>query len=416
MFRTLHNKLNVFFLFNSQVDIFALGLTLLEAATGRPLPLNGQEWQDIRNGVLPDIPGFSTGFQELLKLMVHQDPNMRPTATQLIDHELLLDEGSSSTAGASRGQLKRELELARLRNEVLEKELQQAKYYLAHLSPCTPINVAQKCSGGDDNGGIGAIGTSIGSTNNNSYDSLASAIRALPNHGPHPLEEFDSGRGTCTPPCSAGGFRVDFDSPFIDEIGCEAPHFGGSANNGLQNFSNDSPNNFSGFQWNGANGFHPRNGANCSLVNGVDGFHPETGANGSLVDGVDGFHQGNGASFIFSSGCNGVDGAAPPPSAAAASLFTGNLFNRASANSSNVSPNPFSVGDNNNCSKVFDMNAGQEPGINSSHHTKSTTRQYYYNTRSSQHHRINTKDGMRQKYTPNNRIIGRKTARSQSIL
>lgn|SRR5690606_35857413 len=48
-------------------DIFALGATLYELARQSPLPPNGTEWHEIRNGKLQSIP-FSEEFVKLLKV------------------------------------------------------------------------------------------------------------------------------------------------------------------------------------------------------------------------------------------------------------------------------------------------------------------------------------------------------------
>lgn len=143
-----------------KVDIFALGLTLYEAASGRSLPLNGSEWQDIRNGVLSDIPNFSQCLQDLLKLMIHNEPKMRPTASQLINHEVFNVSSASGSGSKSRGQLRRELEEARLKNEMLEKQLQQAKFFIQHLSPGTPSSFSVFSSNLEDADGSFCINTS----------------------------------------------------------------------------------------------------------------------------------------------------------------------------------------------------------------------------------------------------------------
>jgi wee1-like protein kinase len=51
-------------------DIFALGATLYELARQSPLPPNGTEWHEIRNGKLQNMPSFSEQFVSLLKVSV----------------------------------------------------------------------------------------------------------------------------------------------------------------------------------------------------------------------------------------------------------------------------------------------------------------------------------------------------------
>lgn len=51
-----------------KADIFALGLTMFEAAGGGTLPKNGDEWHAIRRGELPTLPHCSRDFNDLLKV------------------------------------------------------------------------------------------------------------------------------------------------------------------------------------------------------------------------------------------------------------------------------------------------------------------------------------------------------------
>jgi wee1-like protein kinase len=51
-----------------KADIFALGLTVYEAAGGGPLPKNGPMWHDIRQGNLKKLPHHSSDLNDLLKV------------------------------------------------------------------------------------------------------------------------------------------------------------------------------------------------------------------------------------------------------------------------------------------------------------------------------------------------------------
>jgi hypothetical protein len=74
----------------TKVDIFALGLSLYESASQRPLPNNGEEWHDIREGNLRYIGSdYSPEFVDLLKQMIHPDYRSRPTALDLLQHPLV---------------------------------------------------------------------------------------------------------------------------------------------------------------------------------------------------------------------------------------------------------------------------------------------------------------------------------------
>lgn len=52
----------------TKADIFALGLTIYEAAGAGPLPLNGPEWHDIRNGKLKELTRYTKDFNQLIKV------------------------------------------------------------------------------------------------------------------------------------------------------------------------------------------------------------------------------------------------------------------------------------------------------------------------------------------------------------
>lgn len=51
-----------------KADIFALGITLYEAAGGGPLPKNGNIWHDLREGRVPDLPNISRELNKLIKV------------------------------------------------------------------------------------------------------------------------------------------------------------------------------------------------------------------------------------------------------------------------------------------------------------------------------------------------------------
>lgn len=103
-----------------KADIFSLGITLYEAAGGGALPKNGPKWHQLRSGEFPDLPGISREFNELIKLMMHPDPEKRPSSTTIFNHTVL-----SPIDAKSKAQLCLELNMERQKNEVLMRKLKE---------------------------------------------------------------------------------------------------------------------------------------------------------------------------------------------------------------------------------------------------------------------------------------------------
>ncbi|KAL1117898.1 hypothetical protein AAG570_004211 [Ranatra chinensis] len=101
----------------TKVDIFALGLTLYEAAGGGPLPKNGDEWHNIRDGKLKSFPHLSNDLNSQLKRMVHPNPDMRPSASDLLST-------TSWSPIYKTVKDKHELKAAKQRIQVLEQQLE----------------------------------------------------------------------------------------------------------------------------------------------------------------------------------------------------------------------------------------------------------------------------------------------------
>jgi len=106
----------------TKVDIFALGLTLYEAAGGGPLPKNGDEWHSIRDGNIKTFDHLSLEFNSLLKRMTHPNPNLRPSASELL---------SMTTPSPLHKTVKekQELKVAKQKILLLEQQIQDAMKY-----------------------------------------------------------------------------------------------------------------------------------------------------------------------------------------------------------------------------------------------------------------------------------------------
>lgn len=80
-------------------DIFSLGITMYEICLGRPLPMNGQEWQDIRAGILSPLPNVDREMASIIQRMMDPKAVQRPTAQALLKHpQLLSDEEKALNA------------------------------------------------------------------------------------------------------------------------------------------------------------------------------------------------------------------------------------------------------------------------------------------------------------------------------
>ena len=97
-------------------------MTIFEAGGGGPLPKNGHEWHTTRNNKLGPLERYSADLNSLLSQMVSSDPTKRPSSKELVEHAILCPTEELSVA-----QLRRELNEEKLKNEVLQRQLEEAK-------------------------------------------------------------------------------------------------------------------------------------------------------------------------------------------------------------------------------------------------------------------------------------------------
>eukprot|EP00559_Dactyliosolen_fragilissimus_P001291 CAMPEP_0184866062 /NCGR_PEP_ID=MMETSP0580-20130426/20586_1 /TAXON_ID=1118495 /ORGANISM="Dactyliosolen fragilissimus" /LENGTH=702 /DNA_ID=CAMNT_0027365525 /DNA_START=89 /DNA_END=2197 /DNA_ORIENTATION=- len=76
----------------SKCDVFSLGITMYEICTGRNLPSDGQEWQDLRAGNLSPMQNTHPELQKIIHKMMDPDPSLRPSAKVLLQNRQLLSE------------------------------------------------------------------------------------------------------------------------------------------------------------------------------------------------------------------------------------------------------------------------------------------------------------------------------------
>uniref|UniRef100_A0A8C0VWD8 Wee1-like protein kinase 2 n=1 Tax=Castor canadensis TaxID=51338 RepID=A0A8C0VWD8_CASCN len=103
-------------------DIFAWGLTIAVASGAESLPANGDEWHNIRKGNFPDIPQkLSEDFYNLLKNMIHPNPEERPSATALARSQVL-----RPFLGKTE-ELQQQLNMEKFKIATLERELREVQ-------------------------------------------------------------------------------------------------------------------------------------------------------------------------------------------------------------------------------------------------------------------------------------------------
>ena len=88
-----------------KADVFALGATLYELATGGALPAGGPLWHRLRSGRLSLLPSVGAPLAALLRQLMAEDPAQRPSAAAILRAPALLaaEGAAAATAAAAAG-------------------------------------------------------------------------------------------------------------------------------------------------------------------------------------------------------------------------------------------------------------------------------------------------------------------------
>lgn len=82
-----------------KADVFALGATLFELASGNELPSGGQLYEDLRREKVPLLPNLTTSMMQTIRMMMRFDPSQRPSASQVLLRLRRHGSGGAASAG-----------------------------------------------------------------------------------------------------------------------------------------------------------------------------------------------------------------------------------------------------------------------------------------------------------------------------
>jgi wee1-like protein kinase len=68
-----------------KADVFALGATLFELASGNELPSGGQLYEDLRREKVPLLPNVTNSLMQMIRSMMKREPSQRPSCAQLLE-------------------------------------------------------------------------------------------------------------------------------------------------------------------------------------------------------------------------------------------------------------------------------------------------------------------------------------------
>ena len=111
----------------TKADVFSLGCTMHELASCNELPNNGAAWHQLRDGSPPALPRYSRELNDLINIMLHPDPKMRPSAHQILNHPAVVTERKVPGLQKSKQQLYDELRAEKMEKRLVYQELNALK-------------------------------------------------------------------------------------------------------------------------------------------------------------------------------------------------------------------------------------------------------------------------------------------------
>ena len=100
----------------NKCDIFSVGMTAFELASGKQVPSHGEEWQTLRNNRWPAPVSCSSELADILSTTLNSDPTIRPSAVEALSRHVCL-----------MSDIERELHYQKLRVAALTGQLESSK-------------------------------------------------------------------------------------------------------------------------------------------------------------------------------------------------------------------------------------------------------------------------------------------------
>eukprot|EP00761_Pharyngomonas_kirbyi_P002773 gb/GECH01002777.1/.p1 GENE.gb/GECH01002777.1/~~gb/GECH01002777.1/.p1 ORF type:complete len:594 (+),score=122.39 gb/GECH01002777.1/:1-1782(+) len=108
-----------------KVDVFSLGISLFQLATGKELPRSGDEWQNLRRGEFTIQRQMDPELELLIRQMMHKDPDQRPSSSDILNHPLFSSRDAPSRMQQQIRNLQKKIQERDNRIQALELELEK---------------------------------------------------------------------------------------------------------------------------------------------------------------------------------------------------------------------------------------------------------------------------------------------------